>query len=122
MASETSLKKVGFFWRVCVWCFVFTYQTLALLAVLHPRVAAAVGEQAVLVEALAAQAGVALGAAEQVGVGVVAVAHHPTAHHLASLVRGEQLNIERTRAHARRDQTGKEQSHLPDGVIKHGCV
>lgn len=60
-------------------------QALALLAVLHPCVAAAVGEQAVLVQTLAAQARVALGAAEQVGVGVVAVAHHPAAHHLASL-------------------------------------
>lgn len=62
-----------------------THQALALLAVLHPRVPAAVGEQAVLVHALAAQTRVALGAAEQVGVGVVAVAHHPAAHHLASL-------------------------------------
>lgn len=60
-------------------------QALALLAVLHPGVPAAVGEQAVLVQTLAAQAGVALGAAEQVGVGVVAVANHPAAHHLAGL-------------------------------------
>lgn len=66
-----------------------THQALALLAVLHPRVPAAVGEQAVLVHALAAQARVALGAAEQVGVGVVAVAHHPAAHHLASLSSSE---------------------------------
>lgn len=36
-------------------------------------------------EALAAQARVALGAAEQIGVGVVAVAHHPAAHDLARL-------------------------------------
>lgn len=64
---------------------VWTHQALALLAVLHPCVAAAVGEQAVLVQALAAQAGVALRATEQVSVGVVAVAHHPAAHHLASL-------------------------------------
>lgn len=62
-----------------------THQALALLAVLHPRVPAAIGQQAVLVEALAAQARVALGAAEQIGGGVVAVAHHPAAHDLASL-------------------------------------
>lgn len=62
-----------------------THQALALLAVLHPRVPAAVGQQAVLVQALAAQTRVALGAAEQIGVGVVAVAHHPAAHDLASL-------------------------------------
>lgn len=66
-----------------------THQALALLAVLHPGVPAAVGEQAVLVHALAAQTGVALGAAEQVGVGVVAVAHHPAAHHLAGLSSSE---------------------------------
>lgn len=65
---------------------VSTYQALALLAVLHPRVAAAVGEQAVLVQTLAAESRVALRAAEQVGVGVVAVAHHPATHHLAGLV------------------------------------
>lgn len=70
-----------------------THQALALLAVLHPRVPAAVGEQAVLVQALAAQPGVALGAAEQVGVGVVAVANHPAAHHLAGLSRGEQKHL-----------------------------
>lgn len=62
-----------------------THQALALLAVLHPCVPAAVREQAVLVQTLAAQARVALGAAEQVGVGVVAVAHHPAAHDLAGL-------------------------------------
>lgn len=62
-----------------------THQALALLAVLHPRVPAAVGQQAVLVEALAAQTRVALGAAEQIGVGVVAVAHHSAAHDQASL-------------------------------------
>lgn len=67
--------------HVCV----STHQALALLAVLHPCVAAAVGEQPVLVQTLAAQSWVALGAAEQVGVGVVAVAHHPAAHHLAGL-------------------------------------
>lgn len=66
-----------------------THQALALLAVLHPRVPAAVGEQAVLVHALAAQTRVALGAAEQVGVGVVTVAHHPAAHHLTSLSSSE---------------------------------
>jgi len=65
--------------------FASTHQALTLLAVLHPCVAAAVGEQAVLVQTLAAQPRVALGAAEQVGIGVVAVAHHPAAHHLASL-------------------------------------
>lgn len=64
---------------------VSTNQALALLAVLHPCVPAAVGEQAVLVQTLAAQSRVALGAAEQVGVRVVAVANHPAAHHLASL-------------------------------------
>lgn len=64
---------------------VSTHQALALLAVLHPCVPAAVGEQAVLVQTLAAQSRVALGAAEQVGVRVVAVANHPAAHHLASL-------------------------------------
>ncbi|MEQ2290812.1 hypothetical protein AMECASPLE_006785 [Ameca splendens] len=42
-------------------------------------------EQAVLVQTLAAKAWVALGAAEQVSVRVVAVAHHPPTHHLASL-------------------------------------
>lgn len=61
------------------------HQALALLAVLHPRVAAAVGEQTVLVQTLAAQTRVALWAAEQVGVGVVAVTHHPAAHDLAGL-------------------------------------
>ncbi|MEQ2248237.1 hypothetical protein ILYODFUR_017261, partial [Ilyodon furcidens] len=58
---------------------------LALLAVFHPCVATPIGEQAVLVQALAAKAWVALGAAEQVGVRVVAVAHHSPTHHLASL-------------------------------------
>lgn len=67
--------------NVCV----HTYQALALLAVLHPSVPAAVGEQAVLVQTLAAQSRVTLGAAEQVGVGVIAVANHPTTHDLASL-------------------------------------
>lgn len=62
-----------------------THQALALLAVLHPCVPAAVGEEAVLVKTLAAQSRVALGAAEEVGVGVVAVANHSAAHHLASL-------------------------------------
>lgn len=60
-------------------------QTLALLAVLHPGVSAAVGEQAVLVQTLAAEARVTLWAAEQVCTGVVTVAHHPPAHHLAGL-------------------------------------
>ena len=46
-------------------------------------------------QTLAAEAGVALGAAEQVSVGVVAVAHHPAAHHLASLS-GEHRTQERT--------------------------
>lgn len=66
----------------------FTHQALTLLAVLHPRVPTAVGEQAVLMQTLAAKSRVALGAAKQVGVGIVAVAHHPAAHHLAGL-RGE---------------------------------
>lgn len=65
--------------------YVSTHQALALLAVLHPCVPAAVGEEAVLVQTLTAQARVTLGAAEQVSVGIVAVAHHPAAHHLASL-------------------------------------
>ncbi len=69
-----------------------THQALALLAVLHPCVSAAVGEQAVLVQTLAAQARVTLWAAEQVGVGVVAVANHSAAHHLASLSRGAQTH------------------------------
>lgn len=62
-----------------------THQALALLAVLHPSVPTAVGEQPVLVQTLAAQARITLGAAEQVGVGVVAVANHPATHDLASL-------------------------------------
>ena len=62
-----------------------THQTLALLTVLHPGVSAAVGEQAVLVQTLAAKARVALWTAEQVGCGVLAVTHHPPAHHLARL-------------------------------------
>lgn len=66
-------------------CGCWAYQALALLAVLHPGVPAAVGQQAVLVQTLAAESRVALWAAEQVGVGVVAVAHHPAAHHLAGL-------------------------------------
>lgn len=66
-------------------CGCWTYQALALLAVLHPGVPAAVGQQAVLVQTLAAESRVALWAAEQVGAGVVAVAHHPAAHHLAGL-------------------------------------
>lgn len=98
-----------------------THQALALLAVLHPRVPAAVGEQAILVQALAAQSRVALRAAEQVGVGVVAVADHPAAHHLASLsgrstnthITWARLNIEHTRT--------LKQDHLFDGIIKHAC-
>lgn len=70
-----------------------THQALALLAVLHPGVAAAVGEQAVLVQTLAAEARVALWAAEQISVGVLAVANHPAAHHLASLGRGAKTHI-----------------------------
>jgi hypothetical protein len=62
-----------------------SYQTLALLTAVHPGVPAAVGEHAVLVQALAAAPRVALGTAEEVGAGVVAVAHHPAAHHLAGL-------------------------------------
>ena len=62
-----------------------SYQTLALLAAVHPGVSAAVSEHAVLVQALAAASRVALGTAEEIGAGVVAVTHHPTAHHLAGL-------------------------------------
>lgn len=97
-----------------------THQALALLAVLHPCVAAAVGEQAVLVQALAAQAGVALGAAEQVSVGVVAVAHHSTAHHLAGLRAEHNQTLTR-----RRHQTvpcAKDKANLCNRVIKHTCA
>lgn len=83
--ASTKFLRWKFHERAGVRARVTTHQALALLAVLHPCVPAAVGEQAVLVQTLAAQARVALGAAEQVGVGVVAVAHHPAAHHLASL-------------------------------------
>lgn len=62
-------------------------QTLALPAVLHPGVAAAVGQQAVLVQALAAQPWVALRAAEQVQSWVLTVTHHPPAHHHTALAR-----------------------------------
>lgn len=60
-------------------------QTLALLAVFHPGVTGGVGEQAVLVETLAAETRVALRTAEQVRRGVVTVTHHPPAHHLTRL-------------------------------------
>lgn len=64
-------------------------QTLALLAVLHPGVSTAVGQQAVLVQTLAAEARVTLWTAEQVSCRVLTVTHHPPAHHPASLTRAD---------------------------------
>ena len=106
----------------CIYVSVPTHQALALLAVLHPRVPAAVGEQAALVQALAAQSGVALRAAEQVGVGVVAVADHPAAHHLASLSGEEHKHTYHmsTIKHWTHTCTLR-QDHLFDGIIKHAC-
>lgn len=60
-------------------------QALALLAVLHPGVPAAVGEQAVLMQTLTAEAGVTLRTTEEVCVWVITVTHHPPTHHLTSL-------------------------------------
>lgn len=119
--ASTKLMRWKFHECARVHARVSTHQALALLAVLHPCVPAAVGEQAILVQTLAAQSRVALGAAEQVGVRVVAVTNHPAAHHLASL--------SSVRAKTYQTSTIKHWAQawthilgcLCDGIIKHAC-
>lgn len=65
-----------------------THQAATLLAPLHPGVTAVVHGLPVLVEALTAQPGVTLGAAEQINGGVLAVTDHAAAHDEATLGEG----------------------------------